>query len=273
MLRVLFELIVSPWPLILWVAFRTVAKDQQAPLQTFLSILRGPDHDLFVWDSIDHSDLLRDLLDDSRLALYPRDWNEYMVELDFITWEEIRDTTQTDKRLRFKPDDLRIRLGAASLLFSTALRVPQIILAPLHITLDRFPFTIMAHVVKTDYKEHPASGNFESKEFWAHSNLENWLWARVQDLCHAIWHTPSDMTTLETVQTMHFVLTAAVEVLVFLASTNLQRLTFAMNRTFCLCIHIISAGLLCNGLAPGICMSFSTPPGVYIDGGSGNFYH
>ncbi|KAJ7249440.1 kinase-like domain-containing protein [Mycena rebaudengoi] len=119
--------------------------------------------------------------------------------------------TQSAKRLRFEPDDLKIRLGTASLLFSTTLSIPQNILAPLHITLDEFPFTIMAHVGDPDHQKHPASGNFECKEFWAHSNLENWLLARSQDLCHALWHTSSDMTTLERVQSMYLILNGSPE--------------------------------------------------------------
>jgi hypothetical protein len=214
------ELVISPWPLILWVIFRTVAKDRTDPLHAFLSILRGPDHDLFTWDSVDHSDLSERmrLWNDGQLGLYPLAWNQYMVEIDSKTWIEITDMTQSAKRLRFEPDDLKIRLGTASLLFSTTLSIPQNILAPLHITLDEFPFTIMAHVGDPDHQKHPASGNFECKEFWARSNLENWLLARSQDLCHALWHTSSDMTTLERVQSMYLILNGSPEVSMFIVS-------------------------------------------------------
>ncbi|KAF8150325.1 hypothetical protein K438DRAFT_1988635 [Mycena galopus ATCC 62051] len=72
--RVIFEFVVTPWPLILWVAFRTLAKDRPYPLETFLDILRGPDHNLFTWDLDDQTHLFTILYNDS-LGLYPQDWN------------------------------------------------------------------------------------------------------------------------------------------------------------------------------------------------------
>ncbi|KAF8174671.1 hypothetical protein K438DRAFT_114731 [Mycena galopus ATCC 62051] len=208
--RVIFEFVVTPWPLILWVAFRTLTKDQPYPLETFLDILRGPDHNLFTWDLDDHAHLFTILYNNS-LGLYPRDWNQYMVEIDFKTWMEIRNTTKTAGRLRFGSSevDLQIRISAASLLFSNALSIPQNIYASLNVAVYQFPFTVIAQVVNPAYQKHSASNNFESEEFWTSPNLEKWLSAHGQDLCHSIWQTCSHMTALEKLKAMHFVLTGS----------------------------------------------------------------
>jgi hypothetical protein len=187
-----------------------------------------------------------------------------MVEIDCKTWMEIRNATKTEKRLQFGLDDLRVRLVTASLVFSAAPRVPQNILAPLNITLDQSPFTTITHVVKSDCRKRPGMDNFGSQELWDRSNLENWLLARGQDLCHAIWNTLSHaMTTLERVQSMYLFSTCAfgVRTLSTFSSDTLTYLT--TDRTFCLLIDIISVS--CNR-APGLCMSVSTPPDVYVDG-------
>ncbi|KAF8124857.1 hypothetical protein K438DRAFT_1034979 [Mycena galopus ATCC 62051] len=239
--RVIFELVVTPWPLILWVAFRTVVKDQPDPLETFLDILRGPDHNLFTWDFADRSYLIGILPNDNPLGVYPQDWNRYMVEIDLKTWMEISNTTETAKRLPFEPveDDLQIRIGAASLLFSNALRVPQNIHAPLNVAVHQFPFTVIAEIVNPGYQKHSASNNFECEEFWTGPNLEEWLSARGQDLCHSIWQTCSHMTTLEKLKAMHFVLTGSHEVGIFLFKCTLTTD----------CLQIISA---CRSLAATI---------------------
>jgi hypothetical protein len=172
---VLYDLVVSPWPLILWVAFRTMVKDQTDILQTFLDILAGRDSDLFAWDDDDEFDLLLIVAKgDGQLGLYPQDWNGYMVELDLKTWLKINNMTRrTCSRPRHGHEDLNIRLAAVSLIYSGTSIVSQNILAPLDITLDDFPFATMARVVDQNYKEQFSQPNFESEEFWSTPNLEN----------------------------------------------------------------------------------------------------
>jgi hypothetical protein len=177
------------------------------PLETFLDILCGPDQDLFIWDDADESELYRVLAQDNAVGLYPEDWNQYMVEIDFPTWLQIRDMTRTRARPSYGADDLSIRLAAVSFRFTSALNAPQSILAPLNITFNRFPFTTISQAIDKNYKKQSTLGNFELKEFWTSSNLNNWLLASSQKLCHAIWHTFHNMSVLERVQAMYLALT------------------------------------------------------------------
>ncbi|KAJ7842794.1 hypothetical protein B0H14DRAFT_2779851, partial [Mycena olivaceomarginata] len=105
-IRVLFELVVSPWPLMLWVAFRTVVHGRTGILWRFLRILRGPNRDLFTWDDIDAAVLYQALVKDSELGLLPRAWHRYMVEIDLRTWLQIRDITWTVCRPRSQSENL-----------------------------------------------------------------------------------------------------------------------------------------------------------------------
>lgn len=220
-LRVLLELIVPSWPLILWVVFRTA--DTGRTQQAFLDILRGLNHNLFSWDSTNQSyHLSRVLLNDTQIGLYPKNWVRYMVEIDSKTWAEIREVTSTDGQLRLDPDDLPIRLTAASLLFSTTMSPPQNILAPLQVTLDHFPFTVMADIVNEKRLEFPFSRDVDSKEFWAPSNLERWLLWKGASLCRSVWKSTSQMTTLERIQFMHLLLSNVRGVSLFFSSITLQ---------------------------------------------------
>jgi hypothetical protein len=205
-LRVLFELVVSPWPLILWVAFRAVINDRTDLLQTFLDIVRGPDEDLFAWDDVDDTIFYQALMKERELGLFPQDWNQYMVQIDIRAWLQIKNTTWTVYRPRYEPENLWIRLAAVSLRFSSSLSIPQNILSPFDLSLDQFPFASVAHVILKNYQKQLPFCNFESKEFWASPNLGNWLSASTQDLCNAIWLTSSKMSILRRVQLIHLVL-------------------------------------------------------------------
>ncbi|KAF7333427.1 Protein kinase domain-containing protein [Mycena venus] len=210
-LSVLFDFIVSPWPLILWVVFRTVVHDpRDPPLETFLAILRGPEQELFVWDHIDDAILYQALVKNSEPGLFPQDWRRHMAEVDFQTWLVIRNITQTVDRTRRQPENLWIRLAAASLIFSSTLSVLQNILAPLDLRPDQSPFTSIAHVFDRNYTPQSTLANLKSQNFWVAANLRNWLSTRTQDHCHAIWLAPIPMRIVERVQSMHLILDPAV---------------------------------------------------------------
>ncbi|KAJ7713774.1 kinase-like domain-containing protein [Mycena olivaceomarginata] len=82
----------------------------------------------------------------------------------------------------------------------------------------------MAHVVKPDYQKHPGLDNSESEDFWANSNVQDWLSAPFQDLCHSIWYSSAHMPILERVQSMHVVLMGTLNFLpVYTHSLVLQR--------------------------------------------------
>jgi hypothetical protein len=88
-LWVLYELVIPLWPLILWVAFRTMVNGQTDVLQTFLDNL-STDQDLFAWDDADHVILVRIAAKRTGLlGLYLQDWNQYMMEIDLETWLQI----------------------------------------------------------------------------------------------------------------------------------------------------------------------------------------
>jgi hypothetical protein len=213
--RALFDLVVSPWPLILWVTFRKMV-DRTDPLQIFLDILRGPNRDLYAWDDVDDLELHQALAKDNKLGLYPQEWNQYMVEIDFKTWLQIRNMTRvaTRSRARWGPDNLRIRLAALALAFSSTLDGSRNIL-PLNIGLNLFPFSVMTNVVHKNYKDMAASGRLLSKEFWEGPNLIRWLSTCSHDICHTIWHTSSHMSVLQRVQSMHLILTRPLDVSAF----------------------------------------------------------
>jgi hypothetical protein len=145
---------------------------------------------------------------------------------DYVSYQTAVDIAQLTEPMvaAQKLRDFAISCGADGSIMIMVIGVADLFkgvntLAPLHITLDEFPFAVMAHLGNPDHQKHPALENFECEEFWASSNLENWLLARSRDLCHAIWHTSSDMTTLERVQSMYLILTSSPKVSMFIASS------------------------------------------------------
>ncbi|KAJ7113541.1 hypothetical protein C8R44DRAFT_855957 [Mycena epipterygia] len=80
--RILYGLVCSPWPLILWVAFHTISNETD-PLRGFLDIL-GKDSDsshakIFAWDNTDDVELMRHV--DWPSAIHLDSWGQYMVEI------------------------------------------------------------------------------------------------------------------------------------------------------------------------------------------------
>lgn len=202
----LFELVISPWPLVLWVVFRTVGPDRAYPLETLLNILRGPDKDIFAWDGGDDAELHQILVRNNQRGLYPQDWNRYMIEIDLGTWLYIRNKTSKVYQPRSASGGLSIRLAASSLLFCSELNDLQCIMAPLDIGLDQFPFDVIAHVANKDYEEHQTPVDVKSEEFWAGTHLRGWLLASSRNLCHTVWNASTHMSVLERVQCIHLIL-------------------------------------------------------------------
>jgi hypothetical protein len=205
-LRVLYELAVPAWPLVLWVAFRTGVDDQlePTPLHAFLDILSGPDRDIFAWDDDG------DLMVKNVLSLFVR--SPYMAEINLKTWLQIRNMTQTIARPRCSYDNLRIRLLAMAFRYSSALNALQKILATVDLSSD-FRLTSIIRIVDKNYQLRLPPPNFESKEFWANPNLESWLLARSKALCHSIWCASPERRVLERVQCMDLVLTQTLPLL------------------------------------------------------------
>ncbi|KAJ6531272.1 hypothetical protein B0H19DRAFT_474537 [Mycena capillaripes] len=208
-LRVLYELIVPPWLLLHWVIFRMAGNVQANCVQTFLDILNG-EHNLFDWDDNDNSDLYRVLVrKDGSLGLYPRHWTRYMVEIDLQTWQQLSNKTRTANKNR-PGYEMRIRLTAMLLIYSSTPITFQKLLGPLASDpiFDNFPFATMARVADKHYKRRATADDFQLDDFGATPNLQNWLLAWSETLCHDIWCTsPTSFTALERVQAMHLNLT------------------------------------------------------------------
>jgi hypothetical protein len=228
-LRVLYELVVSPWPLLLWVNFRTAANDRTDHLQGFLDILRGPDDNLFARDEDDDSDLYRILVKaDGRLGLYPSDWSQFMVEIDLRTWLQISNMTWIVSRPRHGSyENIKIRLVDG---YSPTPISADNILAPLdiHFVVNNFPITSMARVAY--YGERTALES-RSGDFWSSMNLETWLSTRSRNICYAVWHNSALVSVVDRIKCMHLVLNALPQVSSFLPSPDLKDLNFKMNRT------------------------------------------
>ncbi|KAF7377569.1 Protein kinase domain-containing protein [Mycena sanguinolenta] len=221
-LRLLYELVVPRWPLIHWVAFRTVV-DNPVDHEAFLKVLsRGPDQDLFIWDPVDESELCRVL---AKGNMYTQDWNRYMLEIDLQNWLRIGSTTWIARRIRHRSDDMKIRLVALLLthasariatrnifvqhnvnidsLFTSKPAAFQNILAPLNVSLNNFLFISIASVMAEDYQERSTLTDLESVEFWASSNLTTWLLTQSEKLCRTIWHASPRSSLSERVQDMY----------------------------------------------------------------------
>lgn len=231
-LRVLYELVVSPWPLLLWVNFRTVVKDRTDHQQGFLDALRGPDDDLFARDEHDDFDLYRILVKaDGRLGLYPPDWSQFMLEIDLKTWLQISNMTWIVSRPRHGSyDNIKVRLVDG---YSPTLIPADNILAPLdiHFVVNNFPFTSMARVADNSYYRESTTLESRSGDFWTSMNLETWLSAQSQNICYAIWHNSALVSVVDRIKCMHLVLNSLPQVSSFLPFAELKGLNFKMNRT------------------------------------------
>jgi hypothetical protein len=194
--RILYESVCSPWPLILWVTFRMVQSetDSTDSLAGFLEILRKDSSpaELFAWDDEDDLELMQRL--DWPSAIHADSWSQYMVEVPPKDWLLIRNLTCTPSGRPRRPDtsshDLSIRLAALFLTYSmSAFIAPDAILAPLGISFDNSIFAFMTQVMNSDKEYHMTPAHFELPEFWASPKLENRLTepSRKEELCHAVW--------------------------------------------------------------------------------------
>ncbi|KAJ7113483.1 hypothetical protein C8R44DRAFT_930110 [Mycena epipterygia] len=192
--HILLGLFCPPWPLILWVTFRTI-RSETDPLPGFLEILRKDSSraELFGWDNTDEAELMERL--DWPSAIHLDSWGQYMAEIPLKDWQLIRNLTWTPsgRSRRFNTssfDDLSIRLAALFLTYATSTFItPDIVLAPLGISFDNSIFASMARAINRNETDHTTPANFDSPDFWASPKLESWLTDGIQseELCHAVW--------------------------------------------------------------------------------------
>ncbi|KAJ7176786.1 hypothetical protein C8R46DRAFT_1077319 [Mycena filopes] len=194
-LHLLHELVVPSWLLICWIAFRTVVNHANVP--AFLANLSGPDGDLFTWDNDNDSKLFNTLL---KGDTYPQIWTQHLVEIDLLTWSEIRDYTWDAHRPSLGPEDLAIRLTACGLKFSssTATNGLTAIMAPLEAVKIAYHEESFDSLIALD-PVPPTPGDFKSGEFWAADRLEAWIRVRNEDLIRTIWFR-SNLTILARAQ-------------------------------------------------------------------------
>ncbi|KAJ7113462.1 hypothetical protein C8R44DRAFT_710619 [Mycena epipterygia] len=193
-LRILYGLVCTPWPLVLWVAFRTI-RSEADPLPAFLEILRKDSSraKVFAWDDNDDVKLMRHV--DWPSAIQPEFWGQYMLEIPPKVWLRIRNLMWTPSRSSCRSstssdDDLSIRLATLFLTCSTSPFIaPDIVLAPLGISFDNSIFASLGSVINKDKKDHITPANFDSPDFWASPKLESWLMdgTRSEELCQAVW--------------------------------------------------------------------------------------
>ncbi|KAJ7489301.1 hypothetical protein FB451DRAFT_686485 [Mycena latifolia] len=170
-LRFLYEAVVSPWPLILWMTFRTVRDGQ---LETFLNFLHNSPPDLFAWDEKDDSYLTQTLaFHGPHLSKFPGSWRKYLNDLDLKHWLYIHNITWTVSRRRHGEESTARRIGALTHLFK----------------LDSFSLGEIPpifRVITGGPNQHKPPVEFKSADFWVNARLEYWLVELNEELGYAV---------------------------------------------------------------------------------------
>jgi hypothetical protein len=151
--RVLYGLVVSPWALILWVAFRMSNRLSDDTIQFFLDTITA---DLFTGDAVQEVWLFHRLrlYAENRTAsnpwsLYPDAWQHHALELDPMMWRRMSRITSAKPifRHRYIEHDTKLRLAGMFCLFaSTTQTTINEILEPLGFLPDLPLFDTAAHL-------------------------------------------------------------------------------------------------------------------------------
>ncbi|KAJ7235052.1 hypothetical protein C8J57DRAFT_144733 [Mycena rebaudengoi] len=125
-LRVLYELVVSPWSLILWVTFRMFNHLSSDAIQLFLDTIQK--ESIFTGDTLQEVWLFRclHLYAENHTAgnpwsLYPGTWQHYALELDLMMWQQISKITSAEPIFR-RHDieyDTKLRLAGIFCMFAS----------------------------------------------------------------------------------------------------------------------------------------------------------
>ncbi|KAJ7130869.1 hypothetical protein C8R46DRAFT_661478 [Mycena filopes] len=205
-LPALYRIIIPPWPLILWMAFRA---SNDVLLPKFLEIIRDPIHqDVVGWDSDDL--FLSGVYDGEE---YPHNWIPYLVEIELTDWLQIRDIAGKDHHFDdWNPDHSAICIVAALIIFSPSNTLNASDALPLRLRTAMpkgYPLHSIARVINKDYESTTDPANFASKpkEFWTGPNLESWVATRRLELCHVAW-VQSSRSVLERLEFIHEGLTS-----------------------------------------------------------------
>ncbi|KAJ6571609.1 kinase-like domain-containing protein [Mycena capillaripes] len=208
--HVLYGLVVSPWPLILWVTFRLMEPTAADSFHLFLDIIRSSvTTGVFTWDGTDDawlshrlSAMSKSTTDPHGVAwfnLYPAKWRQYMMELDPPRWRLIHDMTwsRSDRQRRFAPElEMKLRLAAVFHTYSSTLSVlfaPIDILEPLGFGSYLSFFDALApSELKIDGQLEPPRLPSDSQDIWTIPALQQWLREWEKQLCRVAWHTTPD---------------------------------------------------------------------------------
>ncbi|KAJ7621324.1 kinase-like domain-containing protein [Roridomyces roridus] len=208
------EIVVPPWPVILWVAFRVFGGQQPS---AFLDLLQDPDNrDIVVWEPEDALYLFRLLTSYNNpssggWSLYSA-WRQHMLEISLPEWSSICAMTRVELRSRTgnhgmeSLSELKHRLCTFILLLSPdKFVVPTDIFKPLGIQTDQEPFYLVAQIINDRGSQHldlmrswmapspseeapeksQVNARFDSIDFWSVTNLEGWLSKHGHQVCYA----------------------------------------------------------------------------------------
>ncbi|KAK7063344.1 kinase domain-containing protein [Favolaschia claudopus] len=207
--RWLFKMFIPIWPSILWVLYRMIGTDEQEPVPSFLSLLRGQHRDLLAWDDIDR-EVLSAVEEQFKIGPLILDWRRYVSEIDSRTWELISSLTRVEVQLETRSSarrDASLCICAFALIVCMSLNIPQPIADALDIDITSEDWVQFAYIASPAYaKERQLlSHRIRSDPTWSASRLETLLTVEAHNRCFDILHA-SRYTTLERVQLISFIL-------------------------------------------------------------------
>ncbi|KAJ7621228.1 kinase-like domain-containing protein [Roridomyces roridus] len=232
----IYELVVSPWPLVLWMAFCISENEEKDHLPDFLDFLRSSTHgEVFVWDNEDASYLLGILE-----SHYPESWTiystwrPYIFEISLENWSMIHTMTHLTARSRglgTEASQLDNRLCALCLVLSPNADDWDTdeylkIFAPLEDeTVEESAIRHVAEIMLGEQERADFAFDFDSVDGWSCSILESWLGGSCHDLCYSALLAESETSLLRRVEYLPVVAQCAVSqnLLVYTVTTLLER--------------------------------------------------
>ncbi|KAJ7267326.1 kinase-like domain-containing protein [Mycena rebaudengoi] len=219
--RIMDALIVSPWPLVFWIAFRLIKP--ALVFQDFLITLRAKSTaEIFAWDAADESWLLERLLSPPSSAsildipLFPSDtWSQFAMELDPENWKLIHNISWTSnlRRRRLSPEyDAKLRLAAVFGVFAhpspPVWEIIREVLVPLRFSSEMLFFSTAGRLdVKAGGLLEPSRQSVDSESSsQSVSALRRLVKECDETLCRIASSATRNAGVLDRLESMHLVL-------------------------------------------------------------------